>query len=461
MNDTVIMNKKRMTLSVLAVCICLCTVLLFSVLLPGKSEAATAPTLKIAAGNLSFEDTVCIVYAVSSENVDADSIRMLYWTEPMGSDSAYVKGSEAYSSAPLSEEATVGGKLCKMFKYEYLWAKEMTDDIYARAYVEVNGTVYYSNVVKYSALQYAYNKLGYTGTATTDERLKNLLFEMMEYGAAAQLYESYRTDNLSTDAFSKINLTGAKLPDGFAYGLYKEGTSVTLTANADPTKPFVLWKDESGNAVGIGETLTITVAEENKKYTAERSATEINSYSVVFKDYDGSVLATLNNVAAGAGVAAPIVPTRPGYTFTGWDKPLTGINENTEITAQYSAVHNQIYFSFADNGDGTTTMTVSVEGEVNLYGLEMKLYLDVEGMEYASLASQNGGLAANNLGSYIMVSFVDVTGSDLTAPTSLLKVVFNNTADRRAATVTVTDVDIFDEVYSDETYSVFGNSYHN
>ena len=48
----------------------------------GAAEASVdAPRLKIEAGNLSFEETVKLVYAVSYENVVAENIKMLYWTE--------------------------------------------------------------------------------------------------------------------------------------------------------------------------------------------------------------------------------------------------------------------------------------------------------------------------------------------------------------------------------------------
>ncbi|MDW2797977.1 InlB B-repeat-containing protein, partial [Clostridium boliviensis] len=62
---------------------------------------------------------------------------------------------------------------------------------------------------------------------------------------------------------------------------------------------------------------------------------ERSSSEVVFKDWDESVL-DKQEVAIGADATAPTAPERIGYTFTGWDKPTTNIQDHVVITAQYS-----------------------------------------------------------------------------------------------------------------------------
>jgi uncharacterized repeat protein (TIGR02543 family) len=59
------------------------------------------------------------------------------------------------------------------------------------------------------------------------------------------------------------------------------------------------------------------------------------SSEVTFKDWSGTVLER-QEVLIGADATTPGVPERPGYTFTGWDKPTTNIQDHTEVTAQYS-----------------------------------------------------------------------------------------------------------------------------
>ena len=61
---------------------------------------------------------------------------------------------------------------------------------------------------------------------------------------------------------------------------------------------------------------------------------EANQYTVTFKDWDGSVLKT-EQVAYNTAATAPAAPTREGYRFTGWDKTFDVITGDTEITAQY------------------------------------------------------------------------------------------------------------------------------
>lgn len=232
--------------------------------------SAETPKLKIEAGNLSFEETVKLVYAVSYENVTAENIKMLYWTESKESMDLYVKGTEKYSSSPLKNDAVVSEKNCKIFKYDNIWAKEMTDTIYARAYVEENGVIYYSNVVKYSIIQYAYNMLGYTAEGTNNEDLKNTLVKMLEYGAASQIQFNYKVDTLATDKFSKIELVGGNFGDGFSYGLYAVGDTVDIGAPMVDAggATFAYWSDSLGNTASRKANATLNVGIVNQIYTA-------------------------------------------------------------------------------------------------------------------------------------------------------------------------------------------------
>ena len=57
-------------------------------------------------------------------------------------------------------------------------------------------------------------------------------------------------------------------------------------------------------------------------------------HTVVFKDYDGTVLST-QEVLSGNKAVAPEEPFRMFYEFTGWDKDFSYISQNLEITAKY------------------------------------------------------------------------------------------------------------------------------
>lgn len=63
----------------------------------------------------------------------------------------------------------------------------------------------------------------------------------------------------------------------------------------------------------------------------------VNQYTVIFTDWNGTVLET-QTVAYGAAAAPTVTPARAGYDFIGWDKAFTNVTENLTVTALYKAV---------------------------------------------------------------------------------------------------------------------------
>ena len=117
------------------------------------------------------------------------------------------------------------------------------------------------------------------------------------------------------------------------------------TAPANPTRTgytFTGW-DKAFNNV----TADLVV-------TAQYSA---NTYTVTFKDWNGTVLKT-QQVQYGGAATAPANPTRTGYTFTGWDKAFTSVTANLVVTAQYSI--NTYTVTFKD-WNGTVLKTQQVQ----------------------------------------------------------------------------------------------------
>ena len=220
--------------------------------------------LNIYAANLSFSDSVYIKYLVDYENVEFSDVSMLIWTKPQ---TEYKKGTEDSVLSNAYVDPDVGDYA--IFDYKELAAKQMTDTVYARAYVKVGDVEYYSAPKKYSILQYAYNKMGKTGTVSEDAKLVALLEDMLSYGALAQKYTNYKTDTLATDEFVQIKLSGGTFEDGFNHGLYKVGTSVKVTAPAAVEDfDFVGWRNLAGEIVSKDTVMTVTAGNTNERYTA-------------------------------------------------------------------------------------------------------------------------------------------------------------------------------------------------
>ena len=117
------------------------------------------------------------------------------------------------------------------------------------------------------------------------------------------------------------------------------------TAPANPTRTgytFTGWDKAFTNVTA------------NLVVTAQYS---INTYTVTFKDWNGTVLKT-QQVQYGGAATAPANPTRTGYTFTGWDKAFTNVTADLVVTAQYSA--NTYTVTFKD-WNGTVLKTQQVQ----------------------------------------------------------------------------------------------------
>ena len=225
--------------------------------------------ITIEAVNLSFEDSVYVLYAVSHEDIDVSNIQMLFWTEPQENCEDYKIGTQSYVGKYLDDGVSVNGKSCAVFKNDNLRAKNMSDYVYARAYAVVGGVEYYSEVSKYSILQYAYNKLGKTGTPSDNAALKNMLESMLEYGGDAQIYANYNTERLANDEYYQISVSGGVLEDGFAKGLYNSGEIATLTAPAmSGDLIFSGWRSSAGNIVSTENRFNATAFSANESYTA-------------------------------------------------------------------------------------------------------------------------------------------------------------------------------------------------
>ncbi len=222
----------------------------------------------------------------------------------------------------------IGGVPHIIFDYDELAAKNMTDYVYARAHVKVSGIDYYSDVSKYSILQYAHNMLD----KTSDPKLTKLLENMLSYGAAVQEYKGYKTDSLPTADWLAVRLTAGSLPDGMLSGLYLEGDKVTLTAPSTDNNGMVFshWIDSSEAVISSEPEFVLTVGDKDETYTP------------VYVDYSVMLKYTSNSdgtySVAGIGDCKNTIIYIPSETSTGHVGKVTSIansafKDNKNITS--------------------------------------------------------------------------------------------------------------------------------
>ena len=197
---------KKLIILMLSVCVIIGTVFVTAFAL-NETQKSSTPSLEIVTNNVSYSESLYILYAVANDGFDRDEyeIKMLFWKEVQDE---YILGTEDYSAADKGSK-TVNEKDCLIFYSDGINAKEMADDIYARACVVIDGKEYYSDVMKFSVIEYVYSM-------REQGKGDNTLFTaMLEYGAAAQKSFTYTTNRLANDDYYKIEAVGGKLTDGF------------------------------------------------------------------------------------------------------------------------------------------------------------------------------------------------------------------------------------------------------
>ena len=421
-------------------------------LVPAPGGAAVAPSLSLDYSNLSFRDSICIKFAVKA---NVTGVSLLCWTSPQ---EEYVKGTEE-RQITTSKTSTINGARYRVFDYEGLAAKQMTDQIYVRAYAVSNGEAVYSEVRKYSILEYAYTalgKMGYEG----DPSLHGLMRSMLDYGAEAQLYLDYRTDNLANEPFYYVQVANGTFEDGLTYGLYQEGDTVAISAPAtdENGNAFSHWVDGSGKKVAENATDTYTV--ETANTTLCPIYEEANkSFTVTFVDHDGTEL-KVDTVEEGQGATAPADPVRNGYTFIGWDKTFDQITADIVVTATYRIEDNQVCINYTDNGNGTTTAKFSINGNVNIAMLELQLRFVLENAAYAYHSILASGSAdANYVNGVFYFSFMSV--EDVTVDTDLFSLTFESNSENVSIVFEIVDSCVSDGTFTNiTTANVVGTAYN-
>ena len=140
-------------------------------------------TLKLAGANVSLQESISLFFAIdpacASEYTDL-----------------YVEFKKGDVVTTSSETVNLGGRTC--FRFSNIAAKEVNDTITVTLYGTFNGKVYKAEEYSYSVATYCYNRLA----KSSDAKFKRVCVDLLNYGAAAQTYFSYNTENLANAALT-------------------------------------------------------------------------------------------------------------------------------------------------------------------------------------------------------------------------------------------------------------------
>ncbi len=200
--------------------------------------------MNVIGANLSFEVQPHLMFAV---NTYKDVQLLVFKTNPNGNYS------EPDAVLTSTDRRDFNGYTCLVFKYTELPAYEMGKEIYVCAF---DGTSY-SNVIKYSILQYA------TTMIATSQNLDlvSMCRSMLQYGADSQKYFGDTSDRVN-EAYAVVKVIGGTI-NGFETAVVKSGTQITIDGEIKnwTSDAVTITNNNCTIAVEDATVITIKVAE--------------------------------------------------------------------------------------------------------------------------------------------------------------------------------------------------------
>ena len=157
-----------------------CTKVVTDVVIPSYGKAGGK--LEIAGASVTLEDKVLLNVVVNKTTLDNGEYVKPYVRVALNGDETTIR------KYTITEDAYI-------FTYGGVAPHQMNDTLYITLCAESRGKIYSSEMSTYSIGEYCYNTLRDTEHPASEE-LKTLLVDLLNYGAAAQNYNGYRTNAL-------------------------------------------------------------------------------------------------------------------------------------------------------------------------------------------------------------------------------------------------------------------------
>ncbi len=225
---------------------------------------------------------------------------------------------------------------------------------YAYGTVSGAGTYNYNTKVSISASpNTGYHFVNWTVTSGNSPASTTAASTTVTLTKATTLQANFAI-NTYTLTLNRNNTSGGTVSGA---GTYNYNTAASIKATPATGYNFTGWTKNSGNSPASTSAASTTVTlTSNTTLTANFA---IKTYTVTFKDHDGTTLKT-QTVNHGSAATAPSNPSRTGYNFAGWDKSFSSITANTTVTATYTIKTYTVTFKDDAAVGGGTLKTQTV-----------------------------------------------------------------------------------------------------
>lgn len=244
-----------------------------------KADSLTSPVLNIDAHNISYKENIELLYAISCENINdenLDNVKLLVWRN-VTNDYTIKNYSEKYDTKEILD-----GKL--IFRVTGNSVKDIDKNIYARAYINFNNEDYYSEVEKYSILEYY--QVGINSESSTTDQIA-LYKSFLDYATNVQKVIGKNTTTPFNGNWYRVDTNGINLNDGFNHDYLYEGSLLSLNSNESDTNPYWICNNKLYN----DSTLNLTISENTTiNYISSASyATIISNEKMANSNYKDNI----------------------------------------------------------------------------------------------------------------------------------------------------------------------------